>query len=400
MCLRWWVVIINVGRKSLIGTVVENVVGNGCGGINVSDTEIPFVSDNDLLETKNKNRHADWKSKAPTNYGIYSPFNKGGVEMGNYNPSGRYPRNVIFSSLISDSAFPHIIFNNEILSMGRMFKKVCIYNEKENSMSEKPIPQDLIDYLHTMVTPTHVGGKCLIILEELNSHDFSQYEDEQWHSVIAQGTPTESVAKELLRIAKPGAHMMLIAPEDEPTGAFGACIVEDVGFEIRDSIFYARDTDPNDPNFMYMPKASRSEREKGTSNLNKVSGADAVGRKEGSDGMNSPRAGAGRTANKVGNFHPTVKPIGIMEWCLRDIPNGDLVIDPFLGSGTTGIACLKTGHNFIGIEMDNDYIQIADSRIRYWNTEVRGWNKAEIISDVEVVEEKKKEMSIDDLFGW
>lgn len=379
MCLRLLMMIISIVRKPLIGTVVDNVNDYGCGGINVSDTEIPFVSDNDLLETMNKNKHGDWKSKAPTNYGIYSPYKRGGEDRGNYEPTGRYPRNAIFSSLIGDSAFPHIIFNNEILSMGRMFKKVCIYTEKgENTMSDsKPLPQDLIDYLHTMITPTHVGGECLMILEDLNSHDFSQYEDEQWHAVIAQGTPTESVAEELMRVVKPGAHMMLIAPSDEPTGAFGACIVEDVGFEIRDSIFYARDTDPNDPNFMYMPKASKSERSKGTS---KVSIGDE--RKDGT------------------NFHPTVKPIGIMEWCLRDIPQDHTVIDPFLGSGTTGIACLKTGHNFTGIEMDSEYIQIADSRIRYWNTELRGWNKATIVSDVEIVEEEQEEIGLDDLFGW
>ena len=65
-----------------------------------------------------------------------------------------------------------------------------------------------------------------------------------------------------------------------------------------------------------------------------------------------------------------------------------------------GFACLKTGHTFTGIEMDSEYIQIADSRIRYWNTEVRGWNKAEITSDVETVEETQKEIGLDDLFGW
>ena len=243
----------------------------------------------------------------------------------------------------------------------------------------KPLPKDLIDYLHTMITPEHVGGECLIILNDLNTHDFSQYENERWHAAIVQGTPTEEVAEELMRVMKPGAHMMLVAPEEEPTGAFGACIVEDKGFEIRDSIFYARDTDPNDPNFMYMPKASKNERSKGTSQL-KI----GDGRKDGT------------------NFHPTVKPIGIMEWCLRDLPKDYTVVDPFLGSGTTGCACLKTGHNFIGIEMDSEYVQIADSRIRYWNTEYRGWNKAKIVSDVEEekAEDEEKEMTIDDLFGF
>lgn len=259
----------------------------------------------------------------------------------------------------------------------------------------KDLPQDLLDYLHTMITPTHVGGKCLVILEGLNEHDFSQYEDEQWHACIAVGTPTDEVAVELLRVVKPGAHMMLVAPEEEPTGAIGACAIEDVGFEIRDSIFWARECDPDNPNFMYMPKASRSEREKGTENSKKVSGAEAVNRKEGSVGMNNPGAGAGRTANQVGNFHPTVKPIGIMEWCLRDVPKDSTVIDPFLGSGTTGIACIKTGHNFIGIEMNPEYIKIADARIRFWNSDHNGWLQATINSDVETSGEPSEEDSVD-----
>lgn len=170
------------------------------------------------------------------------------------------------------------------------------------------VPSDLIDYLHTMITPTHVGGESLVIQGDLNSHDFSQYADNQWHGCIAVGTPTEETSKELMRVMKAGAHLMLIAPEEEPTGYKGACQIEDTGFEIRDSIFWARETDPENPNFMYMPKASRSERELGTEHLKKISGAEAVDRKEDSAGLNNPRAGAGRTATEIGNFHPCLHP--------------------------------------------------------------------------------------------
>lgn len=254
----------------------------------------------------------------------------------------------------------------------------------------KKLPQDLIDYLHTMITPTHVGGKSLIILEDLNDHDFKQYEDAQWHGCIAVGSPTEEVSAELMRVLKAGAHLMLIAPEEEPTGYKGACQIEDTGFEIRDSIFWARETDPDNPNFMYMPKASRSEREIGTENLKKVE----------EEGENT------KIADTIGNFHPTVKPIGIMEWLSRDIPKGATVLDPFMGSGTMGIACIKTGHSYIGTEIDPEYFPIADARIKHWNSTYSAWNSGTIVSDLdpqdteEESSEEEQTMDLGSLLGF
>ncbi len=64
-------------------------------------------------------------------------------------------------------------------------------------------------------------------------------------------------------------------------------------------------------------KPQRSEKEQGLDHLTGKTGAEATQRKEGSDGLNSPRAGAGRTAEHVKNFHPTVKPIKLMRWLCR-----------------------------------------------------------------------------------
>lgn len=51
------------------------------------------------------------------------------------------------------------------------------------------------------------------------------------------------------------------------------------------------------------------------------------------------------------------------DYCLRFVLNNGIVLDPFMGSGTTGVACVKTGHNFIGIEIDEGYFNIAKKRI-------------------------------------
>jgi site-specific DNA-methyltransferase (adenine-specific)/modification methylase len=74
------------------------------------------------------------------------------------------------------------------------------------------------------------------------------------------------------------------------------------------------------------------------------------------------RANSGRAEpNKV---HPTQKPVGLMTWCLTFLPEASLVLDPFLGSGTTGVACAKMGRSFIGIERHEPYFDIACQRIR------------------------------------
>ena len=120
-------------------------------------------------------------------------------------------------------------------------------------------------------------------------------------------------------------------------------------------------------NIYQCPKASRSEREAGLEHLQGKAGFEACDQKEGAAGLNSPRAGAGRTADQVKNFHPTVKPIGVMRWLCRLItPPGGTVLDPFLGSGTTAVsACLEGKFNAIGCEMTEDYWPIIEGRIEW-----------------------------------
>ena len=62
--------------------------------------------------------------------------------------------------------------------------------------------------------------------------------------------------------------------------------------------------------------------------------------------------------------HPTQKPLPLMKWCLGFLPDARTILDPFMGSGSTGVACAMTGRSFIGIEMDKGYFDIACERIR------------------------------------
>lgn len=74
------------------------------------------------------------------------------------------------------------------------------------------------------------------------------------------------------------------------------------------------------------------------------------------------------TMNRVelmadGSEHPTQKPVRLMTWCLDQIPDAQTILDPFMGSGTTGVACIQLGRQFIGIEREPKYFDIACRRI-------------------------------------
>ena len=69
-------------------------------------------------------------------------------------------------------------------------------------------------------------------------------------------------------------------------------------------------------------------------------------------------------SEKTFGAHPTQKPVKLMEeLLLRHSDKNDMVLDPFMGSGSTGIACLNTNRDFIGIELDENYFEIAEKRI-------------------------------------
>lgn len=71
----------------------------------------------------------------------------------------------------------------------------------------------------------------------------------------------------------------------------------------------------------------------------------------------------GLMAKEKDRQHPTQKPIAVMEWCLSFIPDAQTILDPFMGSGTTGVAAMNLKRKFIGIEREEKYFDIACKRI-------------------------------------
>lgn len=120
--------------------------------------------------------------------------------------------------------------------------------------------------------------------------------------------------------------------------------------------------------FFYCAKASKKERDAGLEDFSEeVVPTMEMRKKDQVRKSDDPRYDK-RTVIKPPmkkNVHPTVKPIALMEYlCLLTMPpNGGVVLDPFMGSGTTGIACANVGRNFVGIELSEEYAEIARARI-------------------------------------
>ena len=71
-----------------------------------------------------------------------------------------------------------------------------------------------------------------------------------------------------------------------------------------------------------------------------------------------------RDSERAKHYHPTQKPVALMEWIIKNYSkDGELILDPFMGSGSTGVAALKLQRRFIGIELDKNYFKIAKERI-------------------------------------
>jgi site-specific DNA-methyltransferase (adenine-specific) len=114
--------------------------------------------------------------------------------------------------------------------------------------------------------------------------------------------------------------------------------------------------------FCIVSKASPTEREKGL---------DSYEPAKVNDGRQAPHDTPHLRAEKIRhNTHPTIKPIKLMAWLITlGSRPGDIILDPFAGSGTTCIAAQMLKRNFIGIEIDKDFAEIARARLKAWNTE-------------------------------
>lgn len=282
---------------------------------------------------------------------------------------------------------------------------------------------ELVAYFRQLIVPGEREGVEGVFVHARPGHDWGQYLDGSVHGVLLETDTAQAESyhvgfddnrediAQAHRILRPGGHLLLVAPPSQPTGHTGVCWAEDYGFEVRDAIMIA-DHPADGDRMHYVAKASRAEKEAGLDHLEEkvfgmsggAQGAIARSHEEGEEAEDSYEAAQGIGLNRTKkrrNTHPTVKPVEVMERLLRAVPDEQPVVDPFMGSGTTGLAALRTGHDFIGVEREGDYLTIADGRIRHWNRVDAGWTGAYVESDHVSAEadEPAPTLTIDDLFG-
>ena len=118
--------------------------------------------------------------------------------------------------------------------------------------------------------------------------------------------------------------------------------------------------------YFYCPKTSKAEKNRGLEDLPIKKTSSMSGRRDSHDmeGYSIDNDVTGRFVTEKQNVHPTVKPVKLMRYLCRLItPKGGTVLDPFMGSGSTGIAAKDEGFDFIGIEKEKEYFEIAERRV-------------------------------------
>lgn len=253
-----------VARKPLVGTVAANLLAWGTGALNIDACRVPFASEADEGESKNKNAHADFGS-GPRENAVFGQDNRPRGANGNYDPPGRWPANLIHDG--SDEvlgAFP-----------------------ATNSVGH---------------APAYDGGKGNLFKAQTGTGGMGERSN-----MVERHFDTGSAAR-----------------------------------------------------FFYCAKASRRDRNEGCEQFDKR----PLNWSAGTQNPGSFQAeGTDRSSQ---NFHPTVKPTALMAYLVRLVtPPGGVVLDPFMGSGSTGKAAMREGFGFIGIEMNPDYLAIAEARLAH-----------------------------------
>jgi site-specific DNA-methyltransferase (adenine-specific) len=119
--------------------------------------------------------------------------------------------------------------------------------------------------------------------------------------------------------------------------------------------------------WLLVKKPSKKEKEEGITSVEEKNGGSYVGNLD-SNNNNALGANKNRKPRKTKNDHPTVKPIQLMSYLVNlSSSENEVVLDPFMGSGTTGIACVLNGREFIGIDLDERYVNISKDRIEHFS---------------------------------
>jgi hypothetical protein len=359
----WWLV-----RKTLAGTVAANVVEYGTGGLNIDACRVAHASPADLkaheqqvaaLKAKGGSLGNSWKNSSDLS---------GANEV---NTAGRWPPNLLFSH------------HPDCRRIGTASVPANPTWDTPNRATE---PSKFTGNEVSMVRHTTRAGepsadrryadKGVTGFAALPGERRNDTEDvEQWQCV--DGCPVAELSKQSGEIRSGSGARMNAATGSrgnslgKESRSAGTPMIEygDAGSAARFFPQFEPDELDDVVPFLYEAKPARSERDTGLGDFAAVTGGAATGRVDGSAGTRNPHAGAGRTGG-IRNVHPTVKSVALMRWLVRLVtPPAGICLDPFAGSGSTGVACILEMVRFLGIELlDTDaepHVRLARARIAH-----------------------------------
>ena len=176
--------------------------------------------------------------------------------------------------------------------------------------------------------------------------------------VMARKPFKGSVAENVLEHGTGGINIDGCRVGDEQ-GRFPANVMHD-GSELVQDVFGDKSR------YFYCAKTSKQDRDEGLNKFQYKQSSSMSGRRKPEDmsGYKTDNDVTGRFVTERKNIHPTVKPTELMRYLCRLVtPKGGVVLDPFMGSGSTGKGALLEGFRFIGIEMEQEYFDIACARL-------------------------------------
>lgn len=375
-----------LARKPLVGTVEVNVLKHGTGALNIDASRIAGVP---------RTTHIDGNIRGTEAFG-------GGQPVGVLTPgaTGRWPANV----LLDESAAAELDEQGGTLTSGALKP----YKENHVNASSFQFSRE-----KNYTSKASEGGasrffKVVTCNESANGVESVSKGGHPHEGGSAQGpakpeplsglkTPSVSMPGTLIGSKQTSGNATQTIPSSE-----SACLLESQHERLSPKACHAcgaeqnaptdttktmtspsrssasvegatsgstsQNSEPGDPAyqsaFRYVAKPSRSERDAGCASLPARTGGEATDRANDSAGVENPRAGANRGGGR--NVHPTVKPIALMRYlCKLITPANGVVLDPFVGSGTTGMAALLEGFRFLGVEKTAEYIPLIKARLAH-----------------------------------
>jgi len=303
------------------GSYIDNVLKWGVGAVNVDECRVVYQNNSDR-ELAHQNALGPIE-RYKTHKQIYGGGRKSAGFQDTHSPKGRFPANVILSH------------HPECMQVGMKRAKT--------ESGGKGINKHAIWGTSTRKVETFNEGDGYETVESWDCHPDCPIRllDEQSGLLHAPANKLikKHIANNLVNLG--GGNIGITAQYQDSGGA---------------------------SRFFYCAKASRSERNRGLEGMKEkqtTGGGGGIGNYL--NDVNSASGKYGSEKAPAKNNHPTVKPIALFEWLIKLVTReGQVVLDPFIGSGTTAIAAHKTGRKYIGIEKESEYLEIAKKRIDYW----------------------------------